>query len=146
MSTALEIVNSMTNSNTYYNRNTSININVVAGVSYGGAMGPGSDTMELSINSIYNVDVFVHELSHAFMQANGLPEIYSIDQLSNLSQEEQEIYDNVIKFMEFCTHSPLALWRWMGLHNYPVISSRSYNYFYNHFVVAAWEVMYPQTQ
>lgn len=147
---AFDIINSMVNIDPQYNQNQQITFKILdSGNTYAGAMSPGGYLMELDIRYVNVADtlsIMVHELSHAYMRHEDLDEIYNISDLSTMSQLEVAPYDNIIKFMEFCTHQPLALWRWMGHHNYPVISSARYSYFYNYFVAAAWEVIYPQTE
>lgn len=48
--------------------------------------------------------------------------------------------DKIIKFMEFATSVPRATWKWMGEHNYPVISSNHYTYIDDCLVAAACQV------
>ena len=63
----------------------------------------------------------IHEMGHGFMQ-------------SNPSKEER------IKFMEWATDAPHADWRWLGSHNYPVISSAEYGYIFDCIVCKAFKL------
>ena len=60
----------------------------------------------------------LHELAHNFF----------------LKKDEN---DRTIEFMEFATGVPNATWKWMDIHNYPVISSYSYDYIGDCLVAAA---------
>lgn len=69
-----------------------------------------------------------HEMAHNLMK-NLIDESYS-----------NKAHDEIVKFMEFATHTENATWRWMSSHNYPVISSATYSGVYNYLVAAACQV------
>ena len=72
--------------------------------------------------------VTVHEVGHNWLFRD--------------SNNPEPGYKNyIIKFMEFATGCPMAMWRWMGnTHNYPIISSERYTFVEDCKVVAAFQL------
>lgn len=71
--------------------------------------------------------VFIHELAHCDMRIDN--------------NRPSDTYKNkIIKFMEFATNIPHAMWKWQGAHNYPVISSQRYGFLDDCLVIAACEL------
>lgn len=73
----------------------------------------------------------------------------SVDNARTITIHEQahnkmvSTYSNsnqIIKFMEFATSVPGATWKWMGTHNYPIISSNHYTYIDDCLVAAACQL------
>lgn len=71
--------------------------------------------------------VLVHELAH-----NNMVNDHNVPNAT--------YKDKIIKFMEFATNAPYAMWKWQGSHCYPVISSNRYSYIDDCLVVAACEL------
>lgn len=69
----------------------------------------------------------IHELAH-------------IDMKLDKNKPSASYKDKIIKFMEFATNMPYAVWIWQDAHNYPVISSATYDYMDDCLVVAAGEL------
>lgn len=63
----------------------------------------------------------LHELAHNFL-------------------DEDFKGSDVTEFMEFATGIPNATWKWMNIHNYPVISSADYDYIGDCLVAAACQL------
>ena len=71
--------------------------------------------------------VLIHEMAHNFM-------------LNEKNAPNPTYKDKIIKFMEFATNAPHAMWKWQASHNYPVISSARYTYMDDCLVVAACQL------
>lgn len=112
----------------FYGNNTQYDIIIKANVNYAAAAAGTEITYNYTTLQGYMETIrstTIHELAHCNM--NG--DITSSD----------DYKDNIIKFMEFATNAPYAIWKWMAGHNYPVISSESYDYMDDCLVVAACE-------
>ena len=84
-----------------------------------------NSNMEFKSGTYTDESMIVHEMAHNLMY-DEIDESYS-----------QTAHDEIVKFMEFATHSENATWRWLGSHNYPVISSEDYWGVENYLVAAA---------
>jgi len=93
------------------------------------------NTNTLTYNAYYRTvetttqmrSTIIHELAHINMKLD--------------KNSPSETYrDKIIKFMEFATNMPHAMWIWQSEHNYPVISSATYGYTDDCLVVAACEL------
>lgn len=73
--------------------------------------------------------VTIHEVGHRWMYSDG-------------NSPEASYKDLIMKFMEFATGMGQAMWRWQGLHNYPIISSARYSFSGDCLVVAAYQLRY----
>ena len=89
----------------------------------------------------YDVSVCVHEMAHNIMKQ--IP--YESEYRNGIDVNAEEISRQnslITKFMEFATNTPKATWRWLGYHNYPIISSYRYGLVDNYLVAAACQVSY----
>lgn len=78
--------------------------------------------------SVYGVrSVLVHEMAHNTM-------------FKDFNNPNPTYKDKIIKFMEFATNAPYAMWKWQSAHNYPVISSARYGFMDDCLVVAACQL------
>lgn len=111
----------------FYGNNTQYDIIIKADVAYAAAASGTRITYNYITLQGYMEDIrscTIHELAHCNMKGDTMSDDYK---------------DNIIKFMEFATNAPYAIWKWMAGHNYPVISSESYDYMDDCLVVAACE-------
>ena len=142
---ACEIFNDITSFSTKDNLSTSDFLGIGAGgkfsakidSSMNGNVGGGSDmSFPSTINSLSTV---CHEMAHNLMNQTNIEQ--------DILPEYQELVRNkMIKFMEFATHAEGAEWKWLGAHNYPVISSEQYNIVQNYLVAAACQVSHDMTK
>lgn len=71
--------------------------------------------------------IITHEEGHNIMESG-------YDSIDYPTEE----MDKIIKMMEFATNSPYAGWKWLGGHNYPLISSSKYPYLDNCVIVCGY--------
>lgn len=76
----------------------------------------------------------------AQMRSTIIHELAHINMKLDKNSPSETYRDKIIKFMEFATNMPHAMWIWQSEHNYPVISSATYGYTDDCLVVAACEL------
>ena len=92
---------------------------------------------------IDNRSIMIHEIAHNYSYNwNGTVDKTCIRNLNELSQSSQI----VVEFMEFATDSPNSMWKWMGRHCYPVISSSEFDLVDDYLIIVAIFIMMNNTQ
>jgi len=108
-----------------------MNFNVSIKKGYGAAAWDnGTMIMMPSKNPGRDVPIIIHELAHGYFDRTG-PYLYE--------SEDDPVNSSIIKYMEFCTHVPKALYNWMGLHVYPPISSANFGDVENMFIISRFK-------
>lgn len=118
----------------YNNFNKTVDIIIDYDTSSNWAAKAGQDSNEVTFNSHYTSEttdqirsVLIHELGHVYMKIDN-------------NNPKGTYKDKIIKFMEFATDSPYAMWKWQGKHCYPIISSNRYQYVDDCLVVYAYSL------
>lgn len=102
------------------------------------------DTSYITVNNYNNgqlLSTAVHELAHNFIYSNLSTDVNYYNGVDRNLQNRQNFNADVVKFMEVATHSEGAMWGWIGMHNYPAVSSEKYDELENYLVAAACHVM-----
>ena len=127
----IDVINSMVN----FKEISDYDIGVKLFKSVGGKVGAsaGKPTMTDYYSSNDNrMNTLIHETSHI---------VFPCEHLEITRERGLEHLSKIMKFMEFGSHIPQAIWKWQGgSHNYPCVNGAIHgkSYFEEHLVVYAW--------